>query len=178
MIFESIPDNGGLAVFCTEFFTWTSLRSHHGRLGWRWSEGVAWTSRTSRSWRSDEGPGRAAVMLCRFWPAKFGDFPVDNAKTIVDLCNGAGNLWKKIQELAKGRPGGSPFCWKRMGVRELLSVLQLDHQMHLNATEVSMQSECDMEFLGKCYGSCPAGMKSAAFVGQLLACVFNPCVQI
>jgi len=121
--------------------------------------------------------GQAAVLMCRFWPAQFGDFPVDNAKTIVDLFNGATDLWEKIKELAKGRPGGSPFCWKRLGVRELLSVLHLDAQMHLNATEVSKASDCDQELFGKCYGSCPSGMKPAAFIGSFSPVCSSACVQ-
>jgi len=121
--------------------------------------------------------GQAAVLLCRFWPAQFGDFPVNTTKTIVDLFNGAADLWEKIKELAKGRPGGSPFCWKRLGVRERLSVLHLDGQMNLNATEVAMESKCDMEVLGRCYGSCPRGMKSAALIGSFSPVCSSSCVQ-
>jgi len=121
--------------------------------------------------------GQAAVLLCRFWPASFGDFPVDNAKTIVDLFNGAADLWEKIKELAKGRPGGSPFCWKRLGVRESLGLLHMDGQMHLNATEVAMSSKCDMEVLGKCYGSCPRGMKKAALIGSFSPVCSTSCMQ-
>jgi len=119
--------------------------------------------------------GQAPVLLCRFWPSQFGDFPVDSAKTIADLFNGAGDLWKKIQELAKSKD--SPFCWKRMGVRELMSVLHLDAQMNLNATEVSMASDCDKQVLGKCYGSCPIGMKPAAFIGSFSPVCSSACVQ-
>ena len=43
---------------------------------------------------------QAPVLLCRFWPSQSGDFPVDSAKIVVDLFNGAGDLWKKIQEWA------------------------------------------------------------------------------
>jgi len=129
--------------------------------------------------------GQAAVLLCRFWPASFGEFPVENAKTIADLFNGATDLWEKIKELAKGRPGGSPFCWKRLGVREALGMLQLDGQLHMHmntseaevATEVAMSSDCDMEVLGRCYGSCPSGMKPAAFIGSFSPVCSTACVQ-
>ena len=44
--------------------------------------------------------GQAPVLLGRFWPAQFGDLPVDSTKTVTDLFNGIGDHWKKIQELA------------------------------------------------------------------------------
>jgi len=121
--------------------------------------------------------GQPAVLLCRFWPSTFGDFPIDNAKTIVNLFNGAGDLWKKIQELAKGREGNSPFCWKRMGMRERLSEIHLDGQLNMNASEVALSSNCDMESFGKCYGPCPRGMKSATLVGGFAPVCTSACIQ-
>jgi len=122
--------------------------------------------------------GQPAVLLCRFWPSQFGDFPVNNARTIVDMFNGATDLWDKIKELAKGRPGGSPFCWKKVGMREKLSELHLDGMLNLNSTEVStMSSGCDMQVLGKCYGPCPRGMKSMALIGGFAPVCSSACVQ-
>jgi len=121
--------------------------------------------------------GQAPVLLCRFWPSAFGDFPVNNAKTIVDLFNGATDLWAKIKELAKGREGGSPFCWKKVGMREKLAELHLDAQLKMNTTEMAMMSGCDMEVLGKCYGPCPRGMKSMALIGGFAPVCSSACVQ-
>jgi len=122
--------------------------------------------------------GQAAVLLCRFWPASFGDFPVDNAKKIVDLFNGGHDLWKKIQDLIKGG-ANAPFCWKKMGTRELMSESHLTGLLHFNASELAVQAEsdCDIQMFGKCYGNCPTGMKPAALIGSFSPVCSTACVQ-
>merc|ERR1712045_947859 len=48
----------------------------------------------------------------------------------------------------------------------ILSVLHLN--AHLNTTVVPMRSACEKEVFGKCYGSCPKGMKPAVLIGSFL----------
>jgi len=120
--------------------------------------------------------GMASVLLCRFWPAQFGDFPIHHAKTVVDLFNGAADLWERIQALANGFPGG-PFCWKAVGLRQLHSQIHMDSRMHMNATEAARSSDCDVEVLGKCYGPCPAGMSSTPLIGSFAPVCTSSCVQ-
>jgi len=123
--------------------------------------------------------GQAATLLCRFWPAKFGDFPVTEAKTIADLFNKAGDLWAKVKELAKGRPGDSPFCWKKMAMRDELSRIHLDKLLHVNSTELALSasSDCEMDILGVCYGSCPMGMKPMTLVGSFAPMCTSSCMM-
>lgn len=119
--------------------------------------------------------GQAANLLCQFWPDALGDFPVDNAKTIADLVNRGADVWEKVKKLAKGRDGGSPFCWKKPGTRELLSTMSLDGNLNLSSPVAS--SNCEMKVLGKCYGSCPAGMKPMALIGSFAPTCSSDCRQ-
>jgi len=120
--------------------------------------------------------GQAAVLLCRFWPAQFGDFPVDTTKTLVDLFNGATDLWRKIQELLKGTD--SPFCWKKMGLRPLVSQTYMHgFQVDTAVTAYGMNSSCEMDFMGKCYGACPRGMDEAALIGGFSPVCSSSCIQ-
>jgi len=120
--------------------------------------------------------GQAAVLLCRFWPTQFGEFPVDEAQTLVDLFNGGLALWERIQELLKDE--NSPFCWKKMGLRPLLTQTSMRGMLDMNATEVdSMSSNCEMDLLGKCYGSCPSGMDSASIIGSFSPVCSSVCLQ-
>jgi len=122
--------------------------------------------------------GQAAVLLCQFWPAKLGQFPVDNAKTLADLVNKGADIWAKVKELVKGRPG-SPFCWKKAVMRERLSTMILDSHMNLNMSsqELGAFSNCDMQVFGKCYGACPAGMKPMAILGGIVPTCTSDCKQ-
>jgi len=121
--------------------------------------------------------GEAAVLMCRFWPTeRFGDFPVNDTQALAELFNGAGDLWKRIDELSKAKD--TSFCWKRLGVREQLEDLNLlDIHGHLNATEVSKASDCDMQVFGKCYGGCPGGTKPVMLVGKFAPVCSSSCVQ-
>lgn len=123
--------------------------------------------------------GQAAVLLCQFWPAKLGQFPVDSAKTLADLVNKGSDIWAKVKELAKGRPGGSPFCWKKAVGRELLSTMLLDNHLNLNMSTQNLGafSNCDMQVFGKCYGSCPAGMKPMSLIGGILPTCTSECKE-
>jgi len=117
---------------------------------------------------------QGAVLLCRFWPAQFGEFPVDNANTVIDLFNGATDLWEKIQELLKGTD--APFCWKKVGMRQRLSQIQMHGVLQMNSSELD-QSECDMQVFGTCYGPCPAGMKNMALIGSFAPVCSSSCIQ-
>jgi len=119
--------------------------------------------------------GQAAALLCQFWPAQFGEFPVQNAQTIAALFDKAGDLWEKIQELAKGRPGGSPFCWKKTGVRETLETLLLDSNGDFKSNDMATFSNCEMTIGDKCYGDCPIGMKPMTLVGGFAPVCTSEC---
>ena len=75
--------------------------------------------------------GQAATLLHQFWPTKLGKFPVDGAKTVTGLVNKSSDIWAKVKELAKGRTGGNPFCWKKTTERELLSTMLLDNHPNM-----------------------------------------------
>jgi len=119
--------------------------------------------------------GQAAALLCQFWPAQSGEFPVKNAQTIAALFDKAGDLWEKIGELAKGRPGGSPFCWKKTGVRETVQTLLLDGGLNFKSNDLAMFSNCEMTIGGKCYGDCPIGMKPMTLVGGFAPVCTSEC---
>lgn len=122
--------------------------------------------------------GQAAVLLCQFWPSgALGDFPVNNAKTVVDLFNQGADIWKKIKDLAKGRPGGT-FCWKKAAGRELIHSMMLDAQLQFNRSEMVAASDCDMRVFGRCYGACPSGMKPMAVVGGLVPACTSDCREM
>lgn len=114
-------------------------------------------------------------MLCQFWPSNLGAFPVDNAKTLADLVNKGSDIWQKVKDLAKGRDGNSPFCWKKAGSRELISTMLLDKQFKFNSSEVAASSNCEMEVFGRCYGSCPSGMKPMALIGGFAPTCTSDC---
>lgn len=120
--------------------------------------------------------GQAATLLCQFWPSSLGPFPVDNAKSLADLVNKGSDIWQKVKDLAKGRDGNSPFCWKKAASRELISTMLLDTQMQMNSSqEVAAFSNCEMQVFGRCYGSCPAGMKPMALIGGFAPTCTSDC---
>jgi len=119
--------------------------------------------------------GQAAALLCQFWPAQFGEFPVKNAQTVAALFDKAGDLWEKIRELAKGRPGGSPFCWKKTGTRETLQRLLLDSKLSFKSNDLATLSNCEMTIGGTCYGDCPIGMKPMTLVGGFAPVCTSEC---
>jgi len=121
--------------------------------------------------------GQAATLLCQFWPAKLGQFPVDNAKTIADLVNKGGDIWAKVKELAKGRPGGSPFCWKKAVTRQVLSTMLLDSHMNMSSSDLGAFSNCDMQKFGKCYDSCPSGLKPMSLIGGIVPLCTSECKE-
>jgi len=121
--------------------------------------------------------GQAAVLLCRFWPAQFGDFPVNSAKTVADLFNQGADIWEKIKQLAKGG-GSATFCWKKTELRERVSFLLDQHLNFTSAHAIGMASNCDMEVFGRCYGACPSGMKPMAIVGGLIPTCTSDCSEM
>jgi hypothetical protein len=119
--------------------------------------------------------GQAAMLLCQFWPAQFGEFPVKDAKSIAELMDKGIDIWEKIRELAKGRPGGTPFCWKKTQLRERLRSMLLDNHLSFNKADMAVMSECDMTIGGKCYGECPAGSKPMSLVGSFAPVCTTEC---
>jgi len=113
----------------------------------------------------DRRIGGAVAKLCKFWPkSKFGEFPVENVGTVVSLFNGAGGLWDKVKGLAK--KSNTPFCWKKLGMRENLG------------SPGSVKPEfCEKKVLGKCFGTCPDGMKPMTLVGALGPVCSSSCMQ-
>jgi len=108
--------------------------------------------------------GEAASQLCRFWPKKFGEFPVDDTQSMAKLFEGSGELFAKIKNMSKAKD--AQFCWKKLGMRELLG------------DESTVESEfCEKKAFGKCYGTCPDGMKPMTLVGRLAPVCSSACMQ-
>lgn len=118
--------------------------------------------------------GKAAKLICQFWPPAFGEFPVEDAKQVADIVNQGAEIWEKIGELAKGNRNTS-FCWKRAVPRDVLSSFALDSKLAMMNSPVA--SDCSMRFLGKCYGNCPSDLKPMAFLGGLVPLCTSKCAN-
>merc|ERR1712194_874279 len=64
--------------------------------------------------------GKTLELVCRFWPADMGEFPVNDigrAKELLDKVMDAGGVWDQIKEIRKDREDRG-FCWRNNTLRD------------------------------------------------------------
>lgn len=95
----------------------------------------------------------ALQLVCKVWPENLGEFPLEDvgrAQDLIEQAFGRGGAWEKIKEIREKR-GSQQFCWRNETLR------------------VEVESDCEMESRGTCYGACPYGFKPG-----LLSGIFKP----
>jgi len=64
--------------------------------------------------------GQTLELLCRFWPADMGEFPVHDigrAKELLDKVMGEGGVWEKLKQIRQDREDRG-FCWRNNTLRD------------------------------------------------------------
>lgn len=102
------------------------------------------------------------ILACKFWPAKFGEFPIKSVQEfmkIMELSFGDGGVWDLIQLILRDHEESRPFCWRANTLREVA------------------ESNCQMTVDGVCYASCPEGYKPKFLSGRYKPVCETACIE-
>lgn len=93
--------------------------------------------------------GKGFEIACKHWPAKLGQFPINDitrARELAGKAMGPGGTLEQIKGIRETR-AKREFCWRNETMRTVVA------------------SNCEMNSRGVCYGSCPAGHKPGLLKG-------------
>jgi len=65
--------------------------------------------------------GMAAHTVCKYWPERLGQFPIQNIDRAMELFEyglGNGGLYDQLKEVARERGESSKFCWRGLDRRD------------------------------------------------------------
>jgi len=103
--------------------------------------------------------GKGFELICNFWPSGLGDFPIEDvsrARQLAEKAVGPGGTLDQIREIRENRQSRG-FCWRNETLRNVV------------------ETDCEREIRGVCYGDCPSGYQPGLLSGIFGAACTTVC---
>lgn len=127
--------------------------------------------------------GRAAALVCEYWPARFGQFPLKDANRLINLADrafGHGGLWDQIQDIWDERQAKTNYCWRRYkfdttGASAMIAPPEFDSSRVTlwQNFDYAVDTASAQESIA---ATCPANYETAPFLGLFFDICKQECI--